>query len=159
MTKGLHTLRQPKGAKSGKRRGRGHGSGLGTYSGRGMKGQRARTGGRQGTLRRTMKQLIARIPKTRGFSSGKKAATEVYLSQLNVFPEGSEVYPGLLKKQGIIQSDRLVKVIGNAGLEKRLDVKAHRFSEGARRAITEKGGKVVLLPLPIGPQPKRHQSS
>lgn len=157
MTKGLHNLRKPKGAKTGKRRGRGHGSGLGTYSGRGMKGQRARTGGRQGTKRRSMKQLIARIPKTRGFASNKKEASEVQLVRLNDFAAGTEVTPALMKQQGVIRNDRLVKIIGNTGLEKKLNVHAHRFSEGARRAITEKGGNVILLPLPIGPQPKRHQ--
>lgn len=127
-----------------KRVGRGNGSGHGTYSGRGSKGQKARAGGAMppyfegGQL-----PLVKRLPHKRGFTNiFRREYQIVNLHSLNRFPGGSEVTPERLLEAGLIKSLRQpVKVLGKGALEHPLMVRAHRFSQGAKERIGAAGGK------------------
>jgi large subunit ribosomal protein L15 len=127
-----------------KRVGRGIGSGLGGTSAKGHKGQLARTGGK---VRRGFEggqtPLMRRLPKF-GFSN-VAFATEydiVNLSQLDKL--SGEVTPEVLHQQGITGKG-LVKVLGSGEIKKSLIVKAHKFSESAKKAIEAAGGKVEVI--------------
>ena len=129
-----------------KRKGRGIGSGLGKTSGRGHKGQRARSGGlsRPGFEGGQM-PLYRRIPK-RGFNNKRFATVyiEVPLSRLNRFDDNSVVGPDDFVAAGIISPDRRaagVKILGTGELERSLTVRAQRFTAGAKAKIEAAGGK------------------
>src|SRR3970282_2300809 len=115
-----HELRPPKGAKHARKRvGRGNASGHGTYSGRGLKGQKARAGrtprlGFEGRQTR----LIKRLPRRRGFTNiFRKEYSAVNLRDLERFPAGTEVTPELLKQSGILSTlRRPVKVLATGEL-------------------------------------------
>ena len=145
----LHELRpNEKAFKTRKRVGRGPGSGLGKTSGRGQKGQNARSGGgvRPG-FEGGQLPLFRRLPK-RGFSNAK-FKTEyavINLSDLNKFEDGAIVTPEILKEMGILKNQLDgVKVLGNGKLEKKLTVKAHRFSKTAQEEIEKMGGKAEVM--------------
>ena len=145
----LHELRpNDKAFKERKRVGRGPGSGLGKTSGKGHKGQNARSGGgvRPG-FEGGQLPLFRRLPK-RGFSN-VKFKTEyavINLSDLNKFEDGEIVTPEILKEMGILKNQLDgVKVLGNGKLEKKLTVKAHRFSKTAQEAIEKMGGKAEVM--------------
>lgn len=127
-----------------KRLGRGRGSGLGQTSGKGHKGQLARTGGK---VRRGFEggqtPLIRRLPKF-GFSNVKFATNYeiINLNTLNKFD--TEVTPEILVKAGVINLGR-VKVLANGTLTKKLTVKATFFSEKAKAAIEAAGGKIEVI--------------
>jgi len=152
MTMRLHNLKPRPGAKHRtKRLGIGESSGHGKTSGRGGKGQTARSGGsiRLGFEGGQM-PLLRRIPK-RGFNN-RAFRTEfavVNVEDLNVFEDGAEVTPESLQDRGLLKKllDG-VKVLGAGELKKKLTVKAQRFSAGAREQITKAGGKCEELPLP-----------
>lgn len=128
-----------------KRLGRGTGSGLGKTSGKGHKGQKARSGGgvRPGFEGGQM-PLYLRLPK-RGFSNArfKKEYAEVNVEKLNKFRAGSVVTPEKLIEEGIISKvcDG-VKIMGSGELTKRLTVSAHKFTKGAIEKIEAAGGKI-----------------
>jgi large subunit ribosomal protein L15 len=127
-----------------KRVGRGIGSGLGKTSGRGENGQNKRSGGltRPG-FEGGQIPFFQRLPK-RGFKNvNRKEYAIVNLSDLNLFEEGSVVTVEELYKMGLVKKvfDG-VKVLGNGKLEKKLTVKANKFSESAKNAITTLGGSV-----------------
>ena len=129
-----------------KRVGRGMGSGLGKTSGRGHKGQKARTGGgvRRG-FEGGQTPLYRRLPK-RGFKNiFAKTYTEVTLTMLNKATT-EEVTAESLIKDGIISkvNDGIV-VLGTGKLEKKLTVKANRFTASASKAIEAAGGKVEVI--------------
>lgn len=140
----LSTLAPKPGAKhSQKRLGRGRGSGLGQTSGKGHKGQLARTGGK---VRRGFEggqtPLHRRLPK---FGFNNIFAVEysiVNLSQLDKL--SGEVTPESMKKAGLIHNLN-VKVLGNGKLTKALTVKANKFSKTAQAAIEAAGGKVEVI--------------
>ena len=145
----LHELRpNDKAFRERKRVGRGPGSGLGKTSGKGHKGQNARSGGgvRPG-FEGGQLPLFRRLPK-RGFSNAK-FKTEyavINLSDLNKFEDGAIVTPEILKEMGILKNQLDgVKVLGNGKLEKKLTVKAHRFSKTAQEAIEKMGGKAEVM--------------
>ncbi|MBQ9036664.1 MAG: 50S ribosomal protein L15 [Erysipelotrichaceae bacterium] len=144
----LHELRPVDGArKDGFRLGRGHGSGNGKTAGKGHKGQKARSGG-LGKLGFEGGQtpLARRLPK-RGFTNfTRKEYAIINLDQLNRFEDGAEVNPTILKELGIVKSlkDGL-KVLGEGELEKKLTVKAHKFSASAAAAIEKAGGKAEVI--------------
>ena len=145
----LHELRPSEGAfKTSKRVGRGVGSGLGKTSGKGHKGQNARSGGgvRPG-FEGGQLPLFRRLPK-RGFSNAK-FKTEyavINLSDLNKFDNDSVVTPELLKEMGLIKNQLDgIKVLGNGKLEKKLTVKAHKFSGEAKNQIEKLGGKAEVI--------------
>ena len=145
----LHELRpNEKAFKTRKRVGRGPGSGLGKTSGRGQKGQNARSGGgvRPG-FEGGQLPLFRRLPK-RGFSNAKfkTVYAVINLSDLNKFEDGAVVTPEILKEMGILKNQlNGVKVLGNGKLEKKLTVKAHKFSESAKESIEKMGGKAEVI--------------
>jgi large subunit ribosomal protein L15 len=148
MTMRLHELSSPKGARTAKKRvGRGIGSGLGKTSGRGHKGQKARSGGgvRPGFEGGQM-PLQRALPK-RGFTSiFKKDYNEINIARLNIFADGAVVTPEELKKQGLIKSVKDgVRILGQGQLEKTLTVKAHGFSNTAAEKIQAAGGKIEVI--------------
>ncbi|MBC7075423.1 MAG: 50S ribosomal protein L15 [Syntrophomonadaceae bacterium] len=144
----LERMRAPSGAnKRTKRVGRGTGSGHGKTSTRGHKGQKSRSGGgvRPGFEGGQM-PLQRRIPK-RGFTNiFKKDYAIVNIKSLNIFAEGTEVTPELLKETGLIKAVKDgVKILGDGELEKKLTVKAHKISKQAEEKITAKGGRVEVI--------------
>ncbi len=144
----LYELKPAQGAKRrAKRVGRGMGSGHGKTSGRGHKGQKARSGGgvRPGFEGGQM-PLQRRIPK-RGFTNiFKKEYSLVNLDRLNMFEEGTVITPELLAGRRIIKrADSLVKVLGKGEIHKPLTVKAHRFSKRAAEQIEAAGGKAEVI--------------
>jgi large subunit ribosomal protein L15 len=142
-----------------KRIGRGLGSGKGRYSGRGIKGQKARAGShkmRAGFEGGQMPSYM-RIAKQRG-STSKDAmpigpfrtfSQPVNVGSLDAFDAGTEVTPELLKDRGLIRSLRKdVKILGNGDLGTKLTVVAHAVSASAREKIEGAGGTVTLLREP-----------
>lgn len=144
----LHTLKAFRGSrKKAKRVGRGLGSSHGTYSTRGMKGQRSRSGGSKGLKLKGMKQLLLRIPKLSGFKSIHVKDTTVNLDVLeHLFKDGETVTPvTLIKKKGITVSKRgmpVVKILGMGSLTKKLTIANCRVSTGAQKKIEAVGGIV-----------------
>lgn len=144
----LHELKKAEGSTNiSKRKGRGQGSGLGKTAGRGHKGQNARSGGgvRLGFEGGQM-PLYRRLPK-RGFTNiwGTKYTT-INVSDLNRFEDGQEVTVELLKEKGIVKQVKDgVKILGNGKLEKKLTVKANKFSKTAVEKIESAGGKAEVL--------------
>ena len=145
----LHTMYAQDGAtKTRKRVGRGTGSGLGKTSGKGHKGQNARSGGgvRPG-FEGGQLPLFRRLPK-RGFSNAmfKTTYAVLNLDDLNKFEENTEITPELLKEMGILKNQLDgVKVLGNGTLEKKLTVKANQFSKKAKEEIEKLGGKAEVI--------------
>ncbi|EMV3070590.1 50S ribosomal protein L15 [Staphylococcus pseudintermedius] len=138
----LHELKPSEGSRKLRNRvGRGAGTGNGKTSGRGQKGQKARSGGgvRPG-FEGGQLPLFRRIPK-RGFTNiNRKEYAIVNLDQLNQFEDGTEVTPELLIETGVVKNEKAgIKVLGNGSLEKKLTVKAHKFSASAKAAIEAKG--------------------
>lgn len=144
----LQELKSPPGAnKRTKRVGRGIGSGHGKTSCRGHKGQKARSGGgtRPGFEGGQM-PLQRRLPK-RGFTNiFKKEYAIVNVKDLNIFEDGIEVTPELLRANGLIKTAKDgVKVLGDGELEKKLILKVHKISKQAEEKVTAKGGKVEVI--------------
>ena len=144
----IHELSPAEGSKKDvKRVGRGHGSGWGKTSGKGHKGQNARSGGgvRPGFEGGQM-PLARRIPK-RGFNNifaAKMAAVNV--SSLEIFKEGTEVDAELLLASGLVSKiDNGVKILGNGEITKNLTVKADAFSASAKEKIEKAGGKAEVM--------------
>ena len=144
----LHELQPAAGSRKVRNRvGRGTSSGNGKTSGRGQKGQKARSGvGLRPGFEGGQTPLFRRLPK-RGFTNiNAKEYTLVNLEQLNVFEDGTEVTPVVLKEAGIIRAEKSgVKVLGNGELTKKLTVKAAKFSKSAESAITAKGGSIEVI--------------
>ena len=145
----LNSIVAPAGAKHDRKRvGRGVGSGLGKTSGRGHKGQNARSGGgvRPG-FEGGQLPLFRRLPK-RGFKNAlfKVRYAVINLSDLDKFEDGAVVTPELLKEMGLIKKQlNGVKVLGNGTLTKKLTVKANKFSDAALREIEKIGGKAEVI--------------
>jgi len=134
------------GAKKGKKRvGRGDGSGHGTYSGRGCKGQKARAGNivRPG-FEGGQLPLIKRLPKMRGFTNIFRVEYDlVNIAELSLFEPGSEVTPQKLVAAGLMKSPRKpVKILAEGEIQHPLTVKAHKFSAAAKTKIEAAGGSV-----------------
>jgi large subunit ribosomal protein L15 len=144
----IHTIQPAVGAvKSDKRLGRGIGSGLGKTSGKGHKGQWARSGGgvRPG-FEGGQTPLVRRLPK-RGFNNKFAVKYDIVnLDALNVFEEGTVVTPELLAEMRIVTNKiNGVKVLGNGQLTKKLTVKADKFSASAKAAIEAAGGVAEVI--------------
>jgi large subunit ribosomal protein L15 len=149
MSGELSKLSAPKGANKAPRiKGRGTSSGLGKQAGRGGKGQKARKSGhvRSGFEGGQM-PMQRRLPK-RGFKNiFAKSYAEVQVAQLDRFDAGTLVDFALLKKSGLAKGAfDGVKIIGKGALSKKLSVKVHRISKGARDVIEGQGGQVELIP-------------
>lgn len=145
----LHTISPNIGAtKSRKRVGRGPGSGLGKTSGRGENGQKSRSGySHKPGFEGGQLPLYRRLPK-RGFTNArfKVEYAVINLSDLNKFENDSVITPELLKEMGLLKNQLDgVKVLGQGTLEKKLVVKAHKFSSKAVQEIEKLGGKVEVI--------------
>lgn len=135
----------PGSRRASKRVGRGDGSGHGTYSGRGCKGQKSRAGYKMrpgfegGQL-----PLIQRLPRKRGFTNiFRTEYSTVRVGALNAFDSGSEVTPEKMLASGIIKSlAKPVKILADGDIDRSLTVRAHKFSASARAKIEAAGGTV-----------------
>ena len=150
MTMQNHTIKSS-GAKSGKRKriGRGDGSGNGSFSGKGMKGQKSRSGGgvRPG-FEGGQIALIKRMPSLRGFTNIFK--TKYHLVNIDsicrVYPDGGEVSPQGLVQSGVIKDEKLpLKILGRGELTVNLKVSAHKFTKSAKSKIETAGGTVQVI--------------
>lgn len=145
----LHELEKNIGATNAKKRvGRGPASGLGKTSGRGQKGQKARSGGSiNPVFEGGQLPLYRRLPK-RGFKNAKfkiRYAT-INIEDLNAFKDGTVVTPALLKDTGLIKKQLDgIKVLGNGKLEKKLTIQANKFSTSALEKIKEAGSKAEVI--------------
>ncbi|MDN3019679.1 50S ribosomal protein L15 [Neobacillus drentensis] len=144
----LHELKPAEGSrKERKRLGRGIGSGQGKTAGKGHKGQNARSGGgvRVG-FEGGQTPLFRRLPK-RGFTNiSRKEYAVVNLDALNRFEEGTEVTPELLIETGVVSNEKAgIKVLAKGNVEKKLTVKAHKFSSAAKEAIEAAGGTTEVI--------------
>lgn len=144
----LHELTYTEGArKSSKRLGRGISSGHGKTSGKGHKGQNARSrGGTRLGFEGGQMPLYRRIPK-RGFNNVNRVEYAVVnVSDLNVFEDGTVVTPALLIDKGLVKKELDgVKILGNGELSKKLTVKAHKFSKTATDIIVKLGGTAEVI--------------
>lgn len=144
-----HEIRPTHKRKRAKRVGRGQGSGKGTYSGRGLKGQKARSGGGvrpgfEGGQNPQMKGL----PMLRGFKNRFRVEHQVVnLAALSRLPEEvTEVTPQLLARHRLVRSaSKPVKVLAYGELDRALQVQAHKFSESAKQKIEAAGGEVKAV--------------
>jgi large subunit ribosomal protein L15 len=142
----LHDLSPSSGShRNRKRVGRGEGSGTGKTSGRGQKGQNARSGGRTHPRREGGQMpLMRRIPK-RGFKSINRVEYQV-VNVRDLERVDGDVSPESLKAAGLIGSKRLpVKILGQGEVAKKVSVSAHKFSAGAQAKIEAAGGSVTVI--------------
>ena len=142
----LSNIRAPKKAASNKKRvGRGMGSGMGKTSARGHKGQRSRSGSRMlRGFEGGQMPLHRRMPK-RGFTNiFRQEYNIVNLEKLAALGE-STINPDVLRKAGVISTNRRVKILGDGELTSAITVHAHKFSKSAEEKITKAGGKVEIL--------------
>jgi large subunit ribosomal protein L15 len=152
----LSSLKPAQKRRARKRIGRGLGSGKGRYSGRGIKGQKARSGSHKMSPAFEGGQMPAhmRTGKLRGPHSADAMPIgpfRTFTLALNVrdlerFDDGAEVTPESLAAAGLVKNTRVdVKILGEGELTKKLSVTAHRFSATARAKIEQAGGSVVQL--------------
>lgn len=144
----LHELQPAEGSRKQRNRvGRGIGSGNGKTAGKGHKGQNARSGGgvRLG-FEGGQTPLFRRLPK-RGFTNiNRKNYAIVNLDALNRFEDGTEITPALLIETGVVSKEKAgVKILANGKLEKKVTVKAHKFSSAAKEAIEAAGGTTEVI--------------
>jgi large subunit ribosomal protein L15 len=150
-----------------KRIGRGLGSGKGRYSGRGIKGQKARSGSHKmrAGFEGGQMPLYMRVGKQRGATSKdampigpfRTFTQAVNLRDLErVFADGDTVNVEVLVEKGLVKNTRAdVKILGSGDLKKKLSVTAHAFSETAREKITAAGGSATALREPADPRKKK----
>jgi large subunit ribosomal protein L15 len=155
----LHDLKPAPGSThTSKRVGRGVGSGKGKTSGKGMMGQKARSGpGPYRTFEGGQNRLVKRMPFKRGFTNIFRVDYEVInVESLSDWPADVEVSPeSLLEARAVRRKNMPVKVLGDGELSVALTVKAHKFSESAKQKIEAAGGTVVELPWIV----ERHSRS
>ncbi len=144
MTLSLHTLKSHKGSRKSKKRiGRGLAS-TGTYSGRGVKGQRARSGGRSGLALKGLRPLMLATPKKRGFTVSTNKPVVINVGDLTTeFANGAKVNPQILKKKGLVDdSSAGVKILGKGEIGIRLIVSGCLVSASAKAKIEKAGGAI-----------------
>lgn len=128
-----------------KRVGRGNNaSDPGTYSGRGQKGQRSRSGGKKGLKLKGLRSNLRSMPKLKGFTQRNSLKIKpISLKDLeNKFKENEIIDLAKLMKSGLIKrKDRKVKILARGKITKKLTIKAYRFSKAAEKAIKKVGGK------------------
>lgn len=150
MSIGAEELKPDHGATHSKKRlGRGNGSGQGTYAGRGLKGQKSRSGKKKaydafegGQFPSSRKYHVLR-----GFNNKWRVPFQpINLAALERFDDGASVTPETLLAAGLLRHLREpVKVLGNGDLTKKLTISAHRFSETAKAKIEKAGGTATLI--------------
>ncbi len=145
----LHELKSAEGSR--KRRkivGRGPGSNWGKTAGSGENGQKSRSGySRKTGFEGGQLPLYRRLPK-RGFTNARfrKEYVVINLSDLNKFEDGALITPEILKEMGLVKNGKDgIKILGNGKLEKKLTVKAHKFSSASKEQIEKLGGKVEVI--------------
>ena len=159
----LSSLKPASPRRARKRVGRGLGSGKGRYSGRGIKGQKARSGSHKmrAGFEGGQMPVYMRLGKQRGPTSAdampigphRTSTIPVNVRDLDRFDDGADVTPEALVTVGLIKNTRTdIKILGQGELGKRLNVSAHGFSATARRKIEEAGGSVTLLREPAAPR-------
>lgn len=124
--------------------GRGNGSGYGTYSGRGLKGQKSRSGNKvRPGFEGGQLPLIKRLPQKRGFVNiFRTEYSIVNIEKLNLFESGSEVTPEKMLAAGLVKSLRQpIKILANGDINQPFVVKANKFSAAAKAKIEAAGGK------------------
>ena len=144
-----HQITPPKGARRARKRiGRGNAAGGGTYGGRGLKGQKSRSGfglipGFEGGQLR----LVKGLPMTRGFNNKFKTYYAlIKLEDLDQFAAGERITPEALLARGLLRNLRSpIKILGNGEVSKSLTVAAHKFTQSAREKIEAAGGTVEEL--------------
>lgn len=147
MALGLHNLAPRSGSKQSRTRvGRGHGTGIGTYSGRGIKGQRARSGGRNKLKLKGIKQAMQALPKLGGFTSAYPRLEAVNVRDLEKhFSANAVITIAALVEKGLVRAPRNgVKLLADGEVTKPYVVKLTRVSAAARNAIEKAGGKVYV---------------
>jgi large subunit ribosomal protein L15 len=143
-----HDLKPNKGSTHAKRRiGRGNSSGHGTYSGRGIKGQHARSNNPRRFFEGGQTELMRRLPRKKGFTNPFRVEySPVNLRDLQRFEDGTEITPALLRQAGVLPSlRRPVKVLASGEFSRKLTVHAHKFSMSAKEKIEAAGGTAVEL--------------
>jgi len=148
MALNLYNLKPAFGAKKARKRvGRGDSSGHGTYSTRGAKGQKARSGGKGGLKLKGLKSNIQSIPKLGGFRSLKSKLAVVNLKDLEKkFADDEIITPAKLVEKGLLKSTKAgVKILGLGALSKKLILKVDKISQSAKEAVEKAGGKVILF--------------
>ncbi len=163
----LSNLKPAQARKARKRVGRGLGSGKGRYSGRGIKGQKSRSGSHKmrAGFEGGQMPIYMRLGKQRGSTSRdampigpfRTSTVPVNVFQLERFDDGAEVTPESLVEAGLIKNTKTdVKILGNGELKKKLTVSAHGFSKTAREKIEAAGGTVNWLRgEPVEKKPKK----
>ncbi|WP_322510994.1 50S ribosomal protein L15 [Chloroflexus sp.] len=145
----LHDLRPAEGShRKRKRIGRGHGSGKGKTGGKGMMGQKARSGpGPYRTFEGGQNRLVKRMPFKRGFTNKFRVEYEVVnVGSLADWPVELEVTPESLLDRRLVRRKKMpVKILGDGELSQPLVIKAHKFSASARQKIEAAGGKAIDL--------------
>jgi large subunit ribosomal protein L15 len=145
--------------------GRGPGSGLGKTSGRGQKGQKARTGHKNvpAYFEGGQNRFSQRMPYLGGFKNPfRKEYIVVNLDDLRVFESGASVSSETLAEKGLIRhsaASGMLKVLGRGSLDRPLQVSAHKVSASAREQIIAAGGSVSLIEIPSHPKTKRAKKS
>ena len=143
----LHKLGRPEGANTDRKRlGRGPGSGKGKTSGKGHKGQKARTGhhGVPAWFEGGQMPLQRRVPK-RGFTNNFRTEYEVVnVGQLEKLDE-TDITLDVLQSKRLARKNKLVKILANGDLKRKIKVSAHKISDSARAKIEAAGGSVELL--------------
>ena len=127
-----------------KRLGRGNASGKGSFSARGLKGQRSRSGGKSGGQKRGFKASLQKIPKLRGFNSPYPRKETVTLAILEKFANEKQIVnPAFLTKVGIIRTPKNgVKIVARGELKKKLKIEGCMASKNAVELIEKAGGSV-----------------
>jgi large subunit ribosomal protein L15 len=142
----LHDLKPAPGAhRERKRIGRGPGSGKGKTSGKGMMGQKARSGpGPYRTFEGGQNRLVRRMPYLRGFKNRWRVEYQVInIGDLNDLGDGEEITIEALIAAGAISKNKPLKVLGDGDLSAKLTIHAHKFSGSAREKIEAAGGTIV----------------
>lgn len=143
----LYNLKAPEGARKKKKRiGRGPGSGNGKTAGRGSKGQRKRSTVRVG-FEGGQNPIHRRVPKIGFVNINRVEVHGVNVARLSeAFEAGSEVTVEMLLARGLVpKKAKVIKVLGDGNLDKKLSIKVHRVSEKAREKIEAAGGSIELL--------------
>jgi large subunit ribosomal protein L15 len=163
----LSSLKPAQARKDRKRIGRGMGSGKGRYSGRGIKGQKARSGSHKmrAGFEGGQMPIYMRMGKQRGSTSKdampigpfRTSTAPINVGSLDRFDDGAEVTPESLVEQGLLKNTKTdVKLLGNGELTKKLTVRVHAISATAREKVEAAGGTVALL---REPKPKKRQAA
>ena len=145
MVLAIHTIKPAAGSTHRKKRlGRGNASGHGTYSTKGQKGQRARSGGRKGLKLKGFKKLLLSIPKLRGFKSPYPKPAILNLKDLNKISD-ERITPKILLEKGLVSDIKNgVKILGEGEINRRVIVEGCELSKSAKEKIEKAGGSIKL---------------